>query len=226
MGLVVESRSADVGRRRALEQPLLLGMAVEAGHCAQPTGDRCPGASAGLQVAGEGLDVRTARREQADVVLLAPGDELAQIQGIGIAGQSAVAGEERGKRVPLKAGELGFDDSDFGRRRSGRGAPPARAETWRPEPPGPSCVFVRSTTYARSVASAAAIGCRPERPERRFCAWPGRRSEERRPPGDGSYARWRGARGPRWFEAPAGAGPAQIGTLLLLPVAGTAASEV
>jgi hypothetical protein len=45
-------------------------------------------------------------------VLLAPGDELPQVQGVGVAGQAPVAGEERGERVPLGVGELRVDDSD------------------------------------------------------------------------------------------------------------------
>ena len=140
VGLVVEARPAHVGRRGPFEQPLLLHVAVEAGHGAQATGDGRPRPSPGLEVAGEALDVRTAGGEQADVVLLAPGDELAQVQGVGVASQASVAGEERSERILLDFGEDGIDDSDVGRWRGGHVAPPGQAETRRPEQPGPSFV--------------------------------------------------------------------------------------
>ena len=57
---VVEARSADVDRWGVFDQAFLFGVAVEAGDRAEPTGDRGPGASASLQMAGEGLDVGAA----------------------------------------------------------------------------------------------------------------------------------------------------------------------
>ena len=114
VGFVVEARPADVGRRRPLEQAFLFGIAVEPGHRAQPAGDRGPSASAILEVASEALDVGSARPEQADVVLLAPNDELAQVQGVGIAGQPPVAGQARGQRALLEVGKHGIDDCNFG----------------------------------------------------------------------------------------------------------------
>jgi hypothetical protein len=62
-----------------IEQFLLNGIAVEASDGAHAAGDGRPGASAGFQVAGEALDVGTARSEQAQLVLLAPGRELPQV---------------------------------------------------------------------------------------------------------------------------------------------------
>ena len=44
------------------------------------------------QVACEALDVRAAGGEQTDLVLLAPGRVLAQVQLVGLAGQAAVPG--------------------------------------------------------------------------------------------------------------------------------------
>jgi hypothetical protein len=38
----------------------------------------------------------------------------AQIQGVGVAGQAAVADEECGQGIALGIGELRVDDSDFG----------------------------------------------------------------------------------------------------------------
>jgi hypothetical protein len=85
----------------AFQQTLLLGVAVEADDGAQPASDRRASTAASREVAGETLDVGPAHSEQTQVVLLAPGDELSQIQRVGIAGQAAVAGQERSQRVPL-----------------------------------------------------------------------------------------------------------------------------
>ncbi|MGH9118307.1 MAG: hypothetical protein ACRD0A_10660 [Acidimicrobiales bacterium] len=71
--------------------------------------------AAGFEVAGEALNVRTAHLEQPQAVLLAPGDELAQVQGVGVAGQSAVAGQEPGEGEPLRFGEVGIGDDDRSR---------------------------------------------------------------------------------------------------------------
>ena len=46
--------------RGVIEEFLLDGVPVESGHGAQAAGDGGPGAAAGLQVAGEALDVGTA----------------------------------------------------------------------------------------------------------------------------------------------------------------------
>jgi hypothetical protein len=48
------------------------------------------------------------------VVLGAPGDELAEVKGIGLAGQASVAGEERRQCVPLGVGERQVNDGDIG----------------------------------------------------------------------------------------------------------------
>ena len=112
--LVVQARPANMGRRRPLEQAFLFGVAVEAGHRAQATSDGCPSAPTGFEVPGEALDVGPAGAEQAQVVLGAPGDELAQVQRIGLTGQASVAGQERRQRVPLGVGERRVDDSDIG----------------------------------------------------------------------------------------------------------------
>jgi hypothetical protein len=66
-------------RRRVIEQVFFHRVAVEPGDGAQPPGDGGPGAAAGLQVAGETLDVGTPCLEQAQVVLVAPAGVLAQI---------------------------------------------------------------------------------------------------------------------------------------------------
>src|SRR5438270_648769 len=83
---------ADVGGRGVVEQVFLHCVLVEPGDGAQPPGDGGPGPAAGLQVAGETLDVGAAGLEQAQVVLVAPAHILAQVQLVRLAGQAAVAG--------------------------------------------------------------------------------------------------------------------------------------
>jgi len=73
-----------------VQQVLLHRVPVEPGDSTQPAGDGGPGAAPGLQVAGEALDVRAAGLEQAQVVLVAPVDVLAQVQLVGFAGQAAL----------------------------------------------------------------------------------------------------------------------------------------
>jgi hypothetical protein len=62
-------------------------LAVEAGYGAQPPGDRRRCATFGLELSSEGLDVAAADLEQPEVTRFAEGDELAQIEGVGVAGE-------------------------------------------------------------------------------------------------------------------------------------------
>jgi hypothetical protein len=57
VGLVVQAGAAHMRRRRDRDQALLFGVAVEAGHGAQPAGDGGPGPAQGLEVTGETLDI-------------------------------------------------------------------------------------------------------------------------------------------------------------------------
>ena len=50
--------------------------------------------AAGFQIAGEALDAGTAGLEQMELVLVAPGRVLTQVQFVGLPGQAAVPGEE------------------------------------------------------------------------------------------------------------------------------------
>jgi hypothetical protein len=59
-------------------------------------GNGGPGPGAGFQVAGEALDVGAASGEQPDLVLLAPAGVLAQVQLMGLTGQTVVTREEPG----------------------------------------------------------------------------------------------------------------------------------
>jgi hypothetical protein len=77
-----------------VEEFFLGRVPVEPGEGAQPAGDGGPGPAAGFQIAGEALDVRAARAEQAELMLLAPGRVLPQVQFVSLAGQPAVTGEE------------------------------------------------------------------------------------------------------------------------------------
>jgi hypothetical protein len=77
------------------------------------TGDRRPSPASSFEVAGEALDDGPSHGEQAQVVLGAPGDELAQVQGVGVASQAPAAGEERRQGIPLGIREHRVDDSDF-----------------------------------------------------------------------------------------------------------------
>jgi hypothetical protein len=57
---------------------------------------RGPGPPGGFEVAAEAFDVGSACGKQAQVVAVAPGGELAQVQGVGLAGQAGVPGQEPG----------------------------------------------------------------------------------------------------------------------------------
>ncbi len=85
--LVVDAGPADMHRRGVGDETFFLGVAVEAGHGAEPTGDGRCRPPLGLELSAEGLDVAAADLEQPEVTVLAEGDELAQVQGVGVAGQ-------------------------------------------------------------------------------------------------------------------------------------------
>src|SRR6266480_2087183 len=70
--LIVQAGVADMRGLGMVEELLFDGVPVEPGDGAQAAGDGGPGPAADLQIAHEALDVRAARLEQADVVLLAP----------------------------------------------------------------------------------------------------------------------------------------------------------
>jgi len=105
---------ANVGARGEGNQPLLLGVAVEADDGAQPAGDRGPSFAPALELAPEALDVRSAHREEGETVLSAPDDELAQVEGVRVTGQPAVAGQETGQGELFGRAEQGIDALDGG----------------------------------------------------------------------------------------------------------------
>ena len=125
MRLIVQPRPPDMSRKRVIEELPLGGVPVKPGDSAQTAGDGGPGAAAGFQAPGEALDIRSAHMEQANVMLLAPANELAQVQRVRLAGQAGVTGQEPSQGEPLGPGEHGLDGIDScGRRRGGHGAPP------------------------------------------------------------------------------------------------------
>ena len=85
---VVDPRPADVRGRGVVEQVLLDGVRVQPGDGGQPAGDGRAGSCGGFEVAGEQLDVSAADSEQAQLPLAAPGGELAQVQGVSLAGHA------------------------------------------------------------------------------------------------------------------------------------------
>ena len=79
-----------------------------------PPGDGGPCAAAGLELAGEGLDVRAAHREQRQGPCPAPPGELTQVERVGLAGQAAVSGQVAGEGEPLGVGEYWLDGYEGG----------------------------------------------------------------------------------------------------------------
>jgi hypothetical protein len=100
--LIVQTGPSDIGGRGVIKELFFDGVAVEVGDGAQPSGDDGPGAAAGFQVTGEALDVGTARLEQPQVMLLAPGHILAQVQGVRLAGRCNRPGTQPGRAVPAR----------------------------------------------------------------------------------------------------------------------------
>src|SRR5260221_2388203 len=90
--LIIQPWPPDMGRGRVSEEFFFDGVPVEPRDSAQPTCHRGAGAAAGFQVAGEVLDVRAAGLEQAQLVLLAPAGELAQVQLVRLPGQPVGGG--------------------------------------------------------------------------------------------------------------------------------------
>jgi len=75
-----------VRRRGDGDQSLLFGVAIEAGHRAQPAGDGGPGSTQELEVTSETLDIGATRPEQRHPVFGTPRDVLAQVERVGVAG--------------------------------------------------------------------------------------------------------------------------------------------
>jgi hypothetical protein len=81
----------------------------------RPSAARDSGPAAGFELAGEGLDVGAADREERKGPGAAPAGELAQVEGVGVAGQAAVPGQVPGEREPLGISEHRLDRGEGSR---------------------------------------------------------------------------------------------------------------
>jgi hypothetical protein len=115
VGFIVQPWPADVRGRGMVEELFFDGIPVEPGNGAQTTGDGGPGTAARFQVTGEALDVGAAGGEQRQLVLLAPGGELPQIEFVGLAGQAAAASQEPGQGEPFSRAEHGCKENQGSR---------------------------------------------------------------------------------------------------------------
>jgi hypothetical protein len=73
------------------EESLFNGVAVKPGDRAQAPGDGGPRPSAIFKRSGEAFNIASFNVEQLDLLVTAPGHELAQVQCIGVAGQPIIA---------------------------------------------------------------------------------------------------------------------------------------
>jgi hypothetical protein len=99
-------------RRGVSDEAFLLGVAVEAGDRAQPAGDRRCRPALRLELTAEGLDVTAADLEQAETAPVAERQELAEVKGVGVAGEAPVAAEEPGKCNVFSVDQAGVVDDD------------------------------------------------------------------------------------------------------------------
>jgi hypothetical protein len=130
--LIVQPWTAYMGCGRVVQELFLDGVLVKPGDGAQPSGHGGTRPAVNFQFAGEGLDVGAADREQRQGTGAAPASELAKVEGIGLAGQAAVPGQEPGEREPLGLGKGRLDRNEGGGRGcGGHQAPPGTAGTWR-----------------------------------------------------------------------------------------------
>jgi hypothetical protein len=66
--------------------------------------------ASGLHLAAEGLDVDPLGLEQVQAVLGAPRRVLAQVEGVRVAGQPAITGQEPAQGLPLSHSEQRISD--------------------------------------------------------------------------------------------------------------------
>jgi hypothetical protein len=94
---------------RVVQEFFLDGVLVEPGDGAQPSGDGGAGTAVGFELAGEGLDVGPADREQCEGPGSAPAGELARVERVRLAGQPAVPGQVPRERETPRIGEHRLD---------------------------------------------------------------------------------------------------------------------
>jgi len=105
VGFVVQAGSAYVHGRGALQEAFLFGVAVEPSHSAEPSGHRGSGPAPFFQPAGVALDIGPAGPEEGDGPLVAPGRELAQVEHVGVSGQTPIAGQIPDQGLPFGISE-------------------------------------------------------------------------------------------------------------------------
>src|SRR6202050_67682 len=94
-----------------------------------------------------------AHREQRQGTAATPAGELAQVQGVGLAGQAAVPGQVAGEGEPFGIGEGGLDRGERGGwGGSGQRAPPGQAGT-REAGPVPAPAVQRKSNVSRLARS-------------------------------------------------------------------------
>jgi len=81
VGLVVQAGPADVHSRGVLDEPFLLGVAVEAHDGRQASADGGPGPAKFFELSGEQLDLGSVQVKQPHAAPPAPCEELAQVEG-------------------------------------------------------------------------------------------------------------------------------------------------
>jgi hypothetical protein len=70
----------------------------------------------GFHIAGEALDAGAPGLEHAQLMLLAPGGELTQVESVSLPGRAGVAGQEPSQRQLLLSAEYRLGDGDRGGR--------------------------------------------------------------------------------------------------------------
>jgi hypothetical protein len=137
-------------RPRDGDQPLLFGVAVETGRGAHPTGDGGPGPGPATQRDGRSTGYRRDAPGTPPSDVRCTGHGLAQIQGAGVSGQDAVAGQEFGQRQLL----AGAEQLVSGRERWSSGEYPR----WKLQAIEPRLHWPGSVKRGQSV-SMAWLGC-------------------------------------------------------------------
>jgi hypothetical protein len=95
-----------------VEEFLLDGVPVEPRDRGQAASVGGPGPAAALELPGERLDVGAADREKRHGPGSAPAGELPQVEGVRLAGQTAIPGEVTGEREPLRISEHRLDGDE------------------------------------------------------------------------------------------------------------------
>ena len=119
MGFVVQAGSAYVHGRGALQEAFFFGVAVVSGHGAESAGHGGPGPAAFFEPASVAFNVGPAGPEEGDGPLLAPGGEPAQVEHVGVSGQTPISGQVPDQGLLLGIREGGVVEDNCGRVEAG-----------------------------------------------------------------------------------------------------------